>query len=351
MRFVRALVAAAAVVASLPGDATAARPGRLIPSVAELQLKAGQSRSMDYTLQLEAEPPRPTDVYLLVDTSASMQPYLADLRRGIVGAMRSMSERDLRVGIGEFRTTSAADRHARLTYRLLRQVGTVDGQLAQAVDRLGRDRATLPQLPPGEGAHTVALDEAVTGDGHWPYVEPGRPAGFRPDARKVVVVVTDEAFAPDSMQPSRSDAIATLRAAGVEVFGLALHANALTDLTAVAAGTRSLADKTVHCGGSRYVRAGRPTACVVSPAAFVNPLFGMLVERRPGKVTVSVRGTGVRRLAPRAWTVDLNTANRMRFRLDVGCPASQAGTHEIVLTASVSGTHVAKALLTMHCGN
>lgn len=349
MRFSRALLAAAAVVALLPGPATATQ-GRLTPVNVTLELKAGQSRSVEYTLQLQAQPPRPTDLYLLVDTSASMQPYLPDLRRGLVGAMRSLSERDLRVGVGEFRTTSAADWHDGLTYRALRRVGAVDNELARAVDRLGRDQATLPQLPPGEDAHTVALDEAVTGDGHWPYVAPGQQAGFRNGARKIVVVVTDAAFAADSMQPSRSDAIATLRAAGVEVFGLALHGNALADLTAVAAGTRSVADRTVHCGGSRYVRAGRPTACVVSPSALVGPLFGMLVERRPGNVTISVSGTGVRRLAPRAWSVDLNTASQRTFRLDVGCAANNAGVHEIALTASASGARVAKAILTVYCG-
>lgn len=349
MRFSRVLVAAAVAVASLPFAATAA-PARLSPAVLTLSLEAGQSRSVRYTLQMDARPPRPTDLYLLVDTSASMQPYLPDLRRGLHDAMGLLVRRGVRVGVGEFRTTSAADWRDGLTYRALRRVGAVDQELVRAVDRLGRDQAQLPQLLPGEHAHTVALDETVTGDGYWPYVRPGQQAGFRPDARKVVVVVTDAAFAADATQPSRSDAIGTLRAAGVDVFGLALDGNALGDLTAVAAGTGSVADTTVDCGAGRRVPAGRPTACAVSPNAIGSTLAGMLHERRRGDVTVSVSGTGVRRLEPRTWSVDLNVPSRRTLRLDVVCAASDAGrTHQIALTASVAGTRVARASLTAHC--
>lgn len=350
MRFFRVLVAAAAAVAALPGPATATPQARLSPASHTVSLKAGQSKTLDYTLRLAAQPPRKTDLYLLVDASASMQPRLPDLRRGLVDAMWRLRGRDVMVGVGEFRTTSLADWNDGLTYRLLRQVGPLDNGLAQVVDRLGRDQARLPQMPPGERAHTIALDEAVTGDGHGSYVARGPRAGFRPAARKVVVVVTDGAFASDSSQPSRGEAIGTLRAAGVEVFGVALHANALSDLTAVAAGTGSVADTTVDCGGGRRIAAGRPTACTTSPNAISNALAGMLRERRSGNVTVSVSGTGVRRAAPRAWTVNPDVPSQMRMRLEVGCAAGDAGrTHQIDLTVSVAGTRVARASLTVLC--
>lgn len=349
MRLWRVLVAAAAAVASLPSVATAA-PARLSPALLTLSLETGRSRSVDYTLQLDAQPPRPTDLYLLVDAGASMQPYLPDLRRGLHDATGLLGRRDVRVGVGEFRTTSAADWGDGLAYRALRRVGAVDHELVRAVERLGRDQARLPQPLPGEHAHTLALDEAVTGDGYRPYVGPGQQAGFRPDARKVVVVVTDAAFAADPTQPSRGDAIGTLRAAGVEVFGLALDGDALGDLTAVAAGTGSVTDTTVDCGGGRRVPAGRPTACAVSPDSIGGPLAGMLHERRRGEVTVSVSGTGVRRLEPRAWSVDLDVSSRTRLRLDVACAAGDAGrTHQIAVAVSVSGTPVARASLTAHC--
>lgn len=349
MRLSRVLVAAAAALASLPGAATAA-PARLNPTSAVYRMAPGEAVAIEYTLQVTPEPPRPTDLYLLVDTSPSMQPRLGDLRRGVADALRGLLPwSTLRVGLGEFRTTSTADWNAGLTYRALRRVGAVDLELEQALERLGREQATFPPLG-GERAHTVALDESVTGDGHWPYVGAGQDAGFRRGTRKVVVVVTDAAFVADPTQPSRDDAIANLRAAGAEVFGLALHGNALGDLTAVASGTRSVADKTVDCGAGRRVATGRPNACVVPPDAIAAALAGMLYERRRGTVTLSVTGTGVRGLAPRAWTVDRNVSSVLRARLTVGCAAGDAGrTHRIGLTATAAGERVARAAVLVEC--
>lgn len=350
MRSSRLLVAAAAIVAALPVGATAA-PASLMPQNLVLEMRPGQSRTVDYRLAVAAQAPRPTDLYLLVDTSASMQRHLPALRRGIADAMVHLqSWPGLGVGIGEFRTTSAADWNDGLTYRMLRRVGVIDRQLADALDRLGRDEAGLPQFPPGERAHTVALDEAVTGDGYWPYVDAGQQAGFRTGTRKVVVVVTNAPFADDSAQPSRDEAVATLRAAGAEVFGLALNATALGDLTAVATGTRSVAATTVDCGGGRRIAAGRPTACAVSPDAIDTAVAGMLYVRRSSRVTATVSGSGVRRLAPRAWTINPNHHAQMRLRLEVGCAANDAGrTHDIRLTASQGGERVAQASVTLHC--
>lgn len=349
MRLSRVLVAAALVVASLPRVATAA-PARLTPRAVSLDLRAGQSRDVEYTLLLEPETPRETDVYVLVDTGASMRPLLPDVRRGLGTMLAQHAYRNLRWGVGEFRTTSVADWRDGLTYRALRRVGAIDQELARAVDRLGRDQASLPDLVPGQPAHTLALDEAVTGDGHWPYVGAGQQAGFRPDARKVVVVVTDSAFVADPTQPSRADTIAALRTAGVEVFGLAVGAAATGDLAAVASGTGSVADTTVDCGGGRRVAPGRPTACAVTPASIGGAVTGMLYERRTTHVTVSTRGTGVRRLEPRAWTVDRGLSSRLRFRLEAACAAGDAGrTHETDLSAWSGGALVARATVLVRC--
>lgn len=342
---------AAVVAALLPRGADAApASARLTPAAFDVRLASGQSRTVDLNLLLPPEPPRPTDLYLLVDTSAGMRSHLPSLRRGLRDALAPLASRQTLVGVGEFRTTSVADWHDGLTYRALRRVGPVNSDLAAAVDSLGRTEATLPQAPPGERAHTLALDEAVTGDGSWPYTRPGQDAGFRRGVRTVVVLVTDAAFVADRAQPARTDAVATLRAAGVEVFGLAVGSAALSDLTAVAAGTGSVTETTVDCGAGRRVAAGRPTACVVSPAAIGGALRGMLYERRRGTVTVSATGTGVRRLTPRVVSVDRNVASRLRFRLEIGCAANDGGrTHRITLAVSVSGTKAANAFVTARC--
>jgi hypothetical protein len=349
MRLSRLLVAAAAAVAALPSAATAT-PAGLLPQALDVTLRAGRAKTVEYALTVAAQQPRPTDLYLLVDTSASMRPYLDGVRRGLASATRALHGRTVGVGVGEFRTTSAADWSDGLTYRALRRVGAIDTALANALDRLGRDESRLPRALPGRPAHTVALDEAVTGDGYLPYASAGQQAGFRQDRRRVVVVVTAAAFAGDSSQPSRSDAVAALRAAGAEVFGLALDAAALGDLTAVATGTGSVTRTTVDCGSGRRVAAGRPAACVVSPEAIGGALSGMLREPRGSRVTLSVTGGGVRRLAPRAWTVDPDRHSRLHARLTLACAATDAGrTYDVRLTAALDGERIAQGSVALHC--
>jgi hypothetical protein len=351
MRLGRGLVAAALVAALLPRGADAVPPrAGLTPAAMTLELEAGQARTLDYVLQVAAQPVHPADLYLLVDGGASARPYLADVRRGLSAALGRLAARDVRVGVGEFRTTSPEDWQQGQTYRVLRRIGAVDGELARAVDRLGRDEGPLPRVLPGAQAHGVALDQAVTGDGHWPYVSAGQDAGFRAGTRTVVAVVTAAPFADDRTQPGRDDVVAALRAAGAEVFGLALDDAALPDLTALARGTGSVAETGVDCGAGRRIRPGGPAACVVSPRAAGGALAGMLYVPRRGDVTVMTAGTGVRRLSRRTFTVDPDHHTELRVRLDVACAAGDAGrTHEITLDALLSGTRIARARLTVHC--
>lgn len=340
-------MATVTAVALLPGGATADGAG-FSPSTRTKTVEVGKTGKLDYKLELPGRVWRPLDVYLLVDTSTSMAPYLPSLRHGLADAAARLARHDVRLGVGEFRTTGTEDWTGGLTYRALRQVGPADGGLYRAIGALGGERSRLRQVVPGEAAHGVALDEAVTGNGYLPYVRPGQQAGFRREARKVVVVVTDEAFAQDRTQPSRSSVIGTLNAAGAQVVGLALDVRALDDLVAVAAGTRSVAGSTVDCGWG-YVPAGRPAACAVSLDAIGSTLERMLAAHR-GELTFTASGTGIRRLEPASRYVDLAHKTKVPVKLEVTCARNDAGrTHAITLTARLLGDVVGTARAFVHC--
>jgi hypothetical protein len=345
-RLSRALVAAAALAAFAPSGA-GADGASLTPSSTVLRLDAGQSRRVDFALSVRV-PARPVDVYLLVDTSAATAPHLPALRRSLKDAV-ARSGPNVRFGVGELRTTGAGDWTGGVTYRTLRKVGPADAGLERAIDRLGQDAAGPAASLGGEVAHTVALDEAVTGDGYDPYVAPGHDAGFRGDARRVVALVTAEAFANDPLQPTRDEAVSALRAAGANVVGLAIGPAALGDLAAVAAGTGSVASADVDCGRGR-VRRGQPAACVVAPDALAAPLARLLLRRERAEATFAVSGTGVRRFDAPARQVDRGTTARIPLRLDVACAEGDAGrVHDVAVTARLDGDPVARASLRVEC--
>ena len=342
----RLLAAAVAVVTALPASATPPR-GRLIPVTLDLRMPVGTQRVVDYTLELPADRPGPVDLYVLVDTSGSMSPFLPEVRRQLAETVRRLQGRDVLVGVGELRTTSASDWSEGLTFRTLRRVGAIDAQLAGAIGRLGEDQSTSLLIGHGtdDEAHTVALDQAALGDGYLPYVPEGQEAGFTRAARRVVAVVTDEAFASDMTQPGIDEAVASLRSVGASVIGLGLDPYAVHDLAAVAAGTGSVSPVTVDCGAGR-VAAGKPTACHTAPRAVGTTLERLLLPPRRGTVTVAA--DGARAVAPRSWAVDVTRPSRSRVRVTVAC-GPDAGAYDVPVRARLDGTVVAAAVLRVVC--
>lgn len=343
--FARTLTAAFTLLALAAPGATAEETG-FSPPQRTKSVDVGKTEKLDYKLHLPPGVTRPLDVYLLVDASSSMAGRLTDLRPALAQGVGLLAGRhgDLRVGVGEFRTTAPNDRLEGYTYRLLASVAPVTGNTYAAIDRLGRERPRLPQLVSGSEAHTYALSESVGGrDGAGE-----QAAGFRAHAHKVVVLVTDEAFATDPTQPSRSEAVATLRAADVRVAGLALDAGALEDLAAVAAGTDNRSTTSVDCGASR-IAAGAPAACLTS-AWYAGRVLERLFAAQSGEVRFVTTGSAVRRVEPASRWVDLTRKNKIDVKVEVGCATYDAGrTHGVTLSALVGGRTVAVARAFITC--
>ncbi|MGF1465199.1 MAG: hypothetical protein ACFCGT_03620 [Sandaracinaceae bacterium] len=211
------------------------------------------------TEELEVESDVGTlDVFFSIDTTGSfggeIDELQAELRGRIVPELRSRVA-DVAFGVGRFEDFGVAPFGAEgdAPFRLLTPITSDEAAVSSAVASLDR--------PLGDGgdveeAGAEALYQIATGEGFDPFVEPydGEAArgggteggvGFRPDALRVVVHVTDApshrpaAYAAGGIEGTRGwpETIEALSAVRAHTVGIASGAPARPDLERVAVGT------------------------------------------------------------------------------------------------------------------
>ncbi|HEY7873800.1 MAG TPA: hypothetical protein VIG64_01630 [Actinomycetota bacterium] len=336
-------------------------PARLTPARATIRLEPGESVTRIYELTL---PPRPTplDVYFLLDSTQSTSDVIRALARSISTIATRLRARsiDAWLGVGEFRTYPypGEERYGgeQLNFAYRR-----DADLAPPNARL--QRALLAIEGEGEsGANLVALYQAATGEGQdvappgpsGADVEANQQASFRPGALNVVVHVADTYFAtPERGAPGRKyppptwpgptfeQAIAALSARDIHHVGAALGVdiddppslspNVLSDLQRVSEGTGTFAGAGgVDCDGEGRsdLPAGAPLVCGLpyerAATDLVPAITGLLDGVRDTGAVALVETTGARvvtGIAPDMIpSVDLRTANELRFDVTFTCP-------------------------------
>jgi len=262
------------VLAVQAAPAPAASPGpRLSPATREVTLRGTAKATLPYVLDVPAIVSRPLDVFFVVDTTAwEDAPVFDAVRDGLRDAAALLAKRrGVRLGLAEYRDLGDVEDGEQATYRLRRRLGAPDAGLYAAISAL---RSSGGGQPEGEGA-TIALDEALHGDGHLGVVPPGLSAGFRPDRETVVVLVAESAFASlaTAMYPDSYAVADAYRDAGIRVVGIAPQ----TELSAESDAARDLRDlagwglgsswRDVECDGEEEpsywndVQRGRPVVC------------------------------------------------------------------------------------------
>lgn len=340
-------------------------PATLSPGDTTVDLAVGETRELRYDLDL---PPRPTplDVFFLLDSSGSMGDDIRGLADGAAEIVRALAARriDLRVGLGDFRSTD-------VRYRRLHQLARPDEQLVR----------TLYAMDTGGGdeTHYTALHQAATGSGISPVVQgspvrPGQQAEFRPDALRFVVHVTDEPLQLDESGPSPLAAQKALVDRRIRHIGLAADVDdvddATRDLSTIRQQMRVLSAATgafappggVDCDGdgTRELPEGEPLVCSVpesggSPdlATPIVDILTSLVDEAAAGLRVDDRGTGTasaaRPLQPVA-SVDVTKPQSLGFSVPVRCTSQLAGqVLPVRLTATVRAESVAAARLAVRC--
>lgn len=195
-----------AVAAPLATTSTSAAPAaKASPRVREVTAVAGDTTwtTTTFTVEGPAMPdPQPLDVFFLVDTTPWATPETFTMTRGglVDAALRLASRPGIRIGVGEYRDLGDADAEGPATYRLRRRLAPPDASLYDTIAAL----RTAPVERSGAAAASVALDEAVHGNGHLPFVLPGQDAGFAEEApfrNGIVVLVTDSRTALTPRDP------------------------------------------------------------------------------------------------------------------------------------------------------
>jgi hypothetical protein len=395
---------------ALGDDAVAPpNPGTITPGTTDVSLQLGQSTTKDFTLDL----PRnrtPLDLFILVDVSETMQPYIDNLKAGLVKVVRSLqaAQVDLRVGVGTLGTGPAKGEapypatyayaptvdpsgkveqgptyHRPTIYSLVRAMGDTGPGLTRAINSLHLEtQAPTPTGSDHREGQLLALDQMITGsglkneqedDGHLPtYSEaaPGQDAHFRnnPGVRRIVVMSTDESFDLPYPTPTlpgskisdpRLDFAPTLRllnGAHVGVFGIATDSSdSVPDLRRLASGTHMFAPAGgVTCGGDQLqqLSAGAPLVCSTAGdySAIIGRVLSALSDYQDVTLQASTQTPVLRSLnALNLRGLDVKRANRASFRVRLSCAGVLPGTYAFDVNAILRQTNVGTTSVRVTC--
>jgi hypothetical protein len=294
--------------------------------------------------------PNPLDVYFLLDTTGSMQPAIDGLKASIstiAAKMRKALGKQACFGLGEFRDFYPGDTQHTYNRDLPITCDSPVEKIQKYMADVMRPAAGGSDIPE---AQTIALTQAVTGKGEQlpaPPVAPGQQAGFRADAYKIIVLISDSSFSHrTSDYPTKEVAINTLNVADVKAVSVLVttgegdHDNALADMQELAAGTNTLAPaQGVDCDGNGRQSPGdlapaQPLVCDVTGSgsqinigpAIVSLLLGVV---DPGTLAVDVQDSDRAITQPiqgrTSRVVNLKMSNAIAFAMPVSCSKAQDG--------------------------
>ncbi|MGH2730015.1 MAG: VWA domain-containing protein, partial [Actinomycetota bacterium] len=337
-------------------------PPHLNPPHKRIVLERGEFDTIDYDLVIPNSPD-PLDVYFLVDISGSMQDAINGIRAALQDIYDQLNDSKINVyfGVGEYR--SYTDDPA---YHRILPVSQPGPDVAQALNSLDAEGG-------GEETQTEALYQAATGEGRDFFeavpvglpvkrIEAGQEAGFRPDALKVILMVTDEEFSQGGDHRPYDETIAALSSRDIFQLGLAIQegprgaeGTPRFGLNKVAAGTDARAPAGgVDCdgNGSVDIAADDPLVCVIDPEraeeaslmapAIVNLLLAVddpaTVEIEPVSLRSNDAEEVVKSISPPIPGVNFKKPNRLDFDVTYRCPRlGKDKTFEVKLQAVHDG--------------
>lgn len=341
----------------------------LTPADRKLVLEPGEQTTVEYSLDLPPQP-TPLDVVFIMDTTVSMSSSIKGLLDGLhrIVSELSAAKIDVQFGVAEYKdypSPGIGDFGAGdFPYRLNRPVGAADDSLVEAIERMeATGGGDIPENQLG------ALYQLVTGAGDEPLVEPGQNAGFRPDALKVVINITDAPFhdGPQHPAPPFDQVAAELSARevlqiGLAVFGQNGNAGALRDLGRMASDTRTVAGPGgVDCDGdgARDIPQGGPLVCEIREeksdgVARLTPsilaTLRAVTDLAPVELVVARGENLVKEVSPGLLEgVDVKSPQVLPYEVTYSCPMAPGSGGSVELIGTVRGVGVAAASARVVC--
>lgn len=387
---------------------TPPRAGTIAPPSTQLVLEQGDSRKVDYVLNLP-ENPTPLDVMYLVDTSPTMLPYIKALRENTNAITNALARDKIDVNVGlAFFTTGPSRGSApypdvdpgrprcdegstRLPYvkpevfRLLAPISEPGPEFTARVNQL-RVRCVPSTATVNKGnafnaneAQVLALDQLLNGDGVSLVqaqgalsIAPGQKAGWRANRfiRRVIVHATDEPFVNKNQQeewPAGSPETASgeldvqrvidqlkrekILHLGIDPSGI----NATEDLKRVALGTGTVAPKGgAVCDPQTGVRTpeGDPLVCG-SASDFRDALVSLLkglVDKQDVTLNTTTGSAAVGSISAAGLKgVNVSVDNTLRFSVTYSCVDLPPGKYLTTLESRLRGTKVAVTRTNLTC--
>ncbi|MFN2626215.1 MAG: hypothetical protein ABR520_09060, partial [Mycobacteriales bacterium] len=357
---------------------------RLLPARTTVRLLPGQSKLVRYTLDL-APTPTPLDVFFETDSTGSMQPVIAGLRRDFQDIINDLAKSGINVyfGVADFKDYETFGSPGDYPYALRRKVGPVDEELKDAIERIpigggnGLDSSLTAayQAATGEGQARVESPVGPVDAAGW-WIEPGRGADFRTESLKVIVLAQDvrsrdPQSEPGYPGPSYDTVIRTLNRDGIKVVGLAVGNNGdgnngdgpRRTLEPLARGTDTLSpDEGTDCDGDGDIdiAAGQPLVCSLRPnrggSTSVAPAMVSLLRSVQDLAPIDLAAAGnprVVRIVSPAEISDVNVKahNLLHYTVRFTCDRTTAGaTYPVTLQASTQVTPLATATADVECG-
>jgi hypothetical protein len=285
--------------------------------------------------------PIPLDVFFLVDTTFSMDNAIAGLRDGIRRIAAEVTRRthgSTCFGVGDVKDYFPTD--PLNTYKVVQPI-----VCAKDDPHLEKVSAALAKLKAGGGgddpeAQTVGLTQAVLGTGLVdPYVARDQDARWA-SPNRVIVLMTDANFHKTGGYPTIDETVRTLhsyydtKVVGVHVIDNNDAAAARADITAVVAGTKTLAPANgVDCDGDGKadLAPNAPLVCeAYNEAPNIAPaIIGLLLGVRDNgslavvpydndRVVRSIKG-------PASGTFNLKVESHLPVTVRLTCRPDQAG--------------------------
>ena len=344
----------------------------LLPQHQVVSLRAGETRSLPYVLDVPVAPSS-LDVFFLVDTTGSMQLTIDSLRLALVRIVNDLNSAglDSRFGVGQFKDypTSPWGGGVDMPYDLLRQIGPADGELAGAL-------AALVAGGGGDGPESQfsALYEMAHFEARLPsLIDPSEPpTGFRPNTLRVAVVATDtsshvggeKSEGAEETYPgaNHGQLVNALRRARVRTVGIAAGGPARPHLENHALLSGSVAPANgVDCDGDGRVEIteGRPIVCDfntfgLSPSGtgIGSAIVSMLLAlREPVNVRVESSDSRVATVLGGVHLgVNVKRPNRLVQQVRFTCDSAHYGkTTRVALTAEISARPAARAIADVRC--
>lgn len=339
------------------------------PAESTIELAPGEKKTIKYRLGLPPQP-TPLDVFFLVDTTASMESSINGLARGIheIVAELARSKVDVKFGIGEYKdypipgygNPTSLD----FPYRRNRDLGPADDSLVQAIERMEASGGGTIRRE----SQLTALFQAATGLGDG-FTAPGQDAGFRGDALKVFVNITDAGFTDEPQHPSPPfDVVGReLKGRGILQIGLAVFGpygieEARTDLRRMAELTDTLAPPGgVDCdtNGVIDIHAGEPLVCDVTDeessgvlrlAPAILSSLRAITDSAPVELVATQGAPVIASIAPALLpAVDVKDPQNLVFAVTYACKGSSPRINPVKLVPTVRSVGVAGAVATVKC--